>query len=209
MWSCNDGAFYRFNTDGTGGIAATTDAVFADDFSFLVWSGTGVTPGYARLNTLAVVSGDTTDPAKALLRLYSYTVSGSVITARETGTTGALLSFTRVSGEPAPLDIKSHALLGRWEARWNGENHSGALGTWSFWYRPDGTVRTYHHGLHQFDNAYLIRGGVLLIIGEWRFHPSLPVNMASLSVQNADAVSARETGGTSWDYVRKENAKWK
>jgi hypothetical protein len=100
-------------------------------------------------------------------------------------------------------------LLGEWEAKWNGQNHSGALGTWSFLYRADGTVKAYHHRLHQFENAYLVRGNLLVIIGEWRFHPSLPVNATLFSVRDSSRLFAHETGGTTWDYTRKNKVRWK
>ncbi|GAB6391457.1 MAG: hypothetical protein MdMp014T_0830 [Treponematales bacterium] len=92
---------------------------------------------------------------------------------------------------------------------WNGANHGGGLGTWSFLYRPDGTVKAYHHGLHQFENGCLVRNNILVIIGEWRFHPALPLNIAALTVIGPDAVFAGETGGTTWDYTRKDKPKWK
>lgn len=206
-WRTSGGEYYRFNTDGTGGIASSADAFFGDDFSFLVWNGTGETPGYPRQNTLGIISGDTTDPAAVRVRLYRYTTGNGTVSLREPG--GETIVFTRITGSPAPLDLTPHPLLGQWEAKWNGQNHSGALGTWSFLYRPDGTVRTYHHRLHQFDNAYVVRGDVLVIIGEWRFHPALPVNVALLTVKHRDTVGAREAGGTTWDYVRKERAAWR
>jgi hypothetical protein len=205
LWR-TDGVFYRFNADGTGGIAATAEGPFNNDFSFLVWTGTGDTPGYPRQNTLALVSGNTDDPANARIDLYAYSVSGAVIRAEKAD--GTALEFTRVSGAPMPLKL-DNPLLGQWEARWNGQNHSGAQGTWSFWYRPDGTVRTYHHRLHQFENAYLVRGSLLVIIGEWRFHPSLPVNTGVFSARKENRLFVQEAGGVTWDYTRKNKARWK
>jgi hypothetical protein len=100
-------------------------------------------------------------------------------------------------------------LLGQWEARWNGQNHSGALGTWSYLNRPDGTDRAYHHSLHQIENAYIVRGNILVIVGEWRFHAAFPVNIALITTTGENTIKALETNGTTWDYTRKEKARWK
>ncbi|MDR1362902.1 MAG: hypothetical protein LBJ35_02470 [Spirochaetaceae bacterium] len=202
-WKLDEGVFYRFNTDGTGGTAAMAEGPFSNDFSFLVWNGTGDTPGYPRQNTLALVRGEAVSPQ---IDLYSYSVSGDTIRASKSG--GETFVFTRVSGAPAPLRL-DNPLIGQWEAKWNGQNHSGALGTWSFWYRGDGSVKTYHHRLHQFENAYLTRGNLLVIIGEWRFHPALPVNTAVFTLKDRNRVSANEASGAVWEYARKEKARWK
>jgi hypothetical protein len=70
-------------------------------------------------------------------------------------------------------------------------------------------VKAYHHRLHQFENGYLVKNNILVIIGEWRFHPTLPLNLAALTVTSPDTVFARETGGTTWNYTRKDRPKWK
>jgi len=206
VWQTSGGEYWRFNIDGTGGVAAKPDGPFADDFSFLVWVGTGITPRYPRQNTLAIARGGETDPAKLNVELYSYTLGeGTAVLKRD----GSELTLTRISGSPAPLELAPNPMLGSWEAKWNGNNHDGALGTWSFLYRSDGTVKTYHHKLHQFENAYLVRNNILLIIGEWRFHPALPLNLAALTVTCPETVFAKETNGTTWDYDRNDKPLWK
>jgi len=207
QWRLDTGGYYRFNTDGTGGVSESPEGNFVEEFSFLSWEGTGITPGYPRQNTLLLASGSGNSPQDVTVKLYSYTQeSGDTVRAQDGE--GNLLVFTRVAGNPAPLDVRPHPLLGQWEAKWNGGNHDGALGTWSFLYRTDGTVRAYHHRLHQFDNAYLVRGNILVILGEWRFHPAFPVNAGGITVKGK-SVFVREIGGTTWDYKKKAKAAWK
>jgi len=207
QWRLDTGVYYRFNADGSGGISQSPDGSVIEDFSFLTWEGTGVTPDYPRLNTLLLASGSGSSAQDITLKLYSYT-SESSDTVRAQDSEGNQFVFTRIAGTPAPLDVRPHPLLGQWEARWNGGNHDGALGTWSMLYRPDGTVRTYHHRLHQFDNAYLVRGNIVIIIGEWRFHPAFPVNVGVIS-ERRNSVFVREIGGTTWDYRKKNKVVWK
>jgi len=207
-WRLDSGEYYRFNVDGTGGVSRSPDGNFIEDFSFLSWEGTGVTTGYPRQNTLLLVGGSGDSPQDITMKLYSYTLEGGGAVRARDGE-GNQLVFTRTAGNPAPLDVRPHSLLGQWESKWNGGNHDGALGTWSFLYRPDGTVKAYHHRLHQFDNAYLVRGNVLIIIGEWRFHPAFPVNVGAITEKGKDAVFVREAGGTTWDYKKKSRVAWK
>jgi hypothetical protein len=201
------GVYYRFNADGTGGVSESPEGNFIEDFSFLSWEGTGITPNYPRSNTLLLASGPGNSPSDVTVKLYSYTVNGNTVTVQDGD--GNQLVFTRISGTPSPLNIRLHPLLGQWTAKWNGENHGGSLGTWSFLYRPDGTVKTYHHRLHQFDNAYLVRGNVIVIVGEWRFHPSFPLIIGGMSVKGKNSVTVQEVGGTTWDYQKKAKVAWK
>jgi hypothetical protein len=208
QWRLDTGDYYRFNTDGTGGVSKSPNGDFIEQFSFLTWEGTGITTGYPKVKSLLLVSGQGNSPQDITMKLYSYTQESGGVLRLQNGEENQLV-FTRVEGSPAPLDIRPHPLLGQWEARWNGGNHDGALGTWSFLYRPDGTVKAYHHRLHQFDNAYLVRGNVLVIIGEWRFHPAFPVNVGVISVKGKDGVFVQEAGGTTWDYKKKNRVAWK
>ena len=208
QWQLDTDIYYRFNTDGTGGISQSPNGAFSEEFSFLIWEGTGITPGYPRQNTLLLASGPGNSPQDVTIKLYSYTLDGGNTVRLQDGEEKTLV-FTRIEGSPAPLDIRVHPLLGQWEAKWNGGNHDGALGTWSFLYRPDGTVKAYHHRLHQFDNAYLVRGNVLIIIGEWRFHPAFPVNVGVMSIKKKDSVFVQEAGGTTWDYKKKSKVAWR
>ena len=208
QWRVDTGNYYKFNTDGTGGISQSPEGNFIEEFSFLSWEGTGITTNYPRSNTLLLVSGSGSSPQDITLKLYSYTLENDG-TVRAQDAEGNQLVFTRISGNPTPLDVRPHPLLGQWEAKWNGGNHDGALGTWSFLYRTDGTVKAYHHRLHQFDNAYLVRGNILVILGEWRFHPAFPINVGGITVRGRDSVFVREVGGTTWDYRRNAKARWK
>jgi len=49
----------------------------------------------------------------------------------------------------------------------------------------------------------------LVIIGEWRFHPSFPVNVGVITEKGKDSVFVREVGGTTWDYKKKDKVVWK
>ena len=209
QWRLDTGGYYRFNADGTGGVSQSPEDDFLEGFSFLSWEGTGITPDYPRQNTLLLASGPGNSTQDVTMKLYSYTYTESGDTVMAQDGEGNQLVFTRIAGNPAPLDLRPHPLLGQWEAKWNGGNHGGSLGTWSFLYRPDGTVRAYHHRLHQFDNAYLVRGNVLVILGEWRFHPAFPLNVGSITVKGKSSVFVRETGGTTWDYKKKSRVAWK
>jgi len=208
QWKVDTGGYYRFNADGTGGVSETPEGTFSEEFNFLSWEGTGVTPGNPKVNTLLLASGSGSSLQDITLKLFSYT-SESNDTVKAQDSEGNQLVFTRIAGKPAPLDVRPHPLLGQWEAKWNGGNHDGALGTWSFLYRPDGTVKTYHHRLHQFDNAYLVRGNILVIIGEWRFHPAFPVNVGVITSKGKNTIFVKEVGGTTWDYKKKNKAVWK
>jgi hypothetical protein len=207
LWRLNTGVYYRFNTDGTGGISESPESNFYEDFNFLSWEGTGITPDYPRSNTLLLASGTGNSPRDITVKLYSYTANSNTVTVQDSD--GNQLVFTRISGTPAALNIRPHPLLGQWEAKWNGGNHGGALGTWSFLYRPDGTVKTYHHRLHQFDNAYLVRGNVIIILGEWRYHPAFPVTIGGITIKGKNSVLVQEIGGTTWDYKKKTRVPWK
>jgi len=208
QWQTDTGNYYRFSIDGTGVIAESPDGNGIENFSFLTWEGTGITTGYPKLNTLLLATGAGTSPSDITLKLYTYTPEGGDTIRVEDGG-GNELVLTRIAGTPAPLNVRPHLLMGQWEAKWNGGNHDGALGTWSFLYRPDGTVKAYHHRLHQFENAYLVRGALLVIIGEWRFHPAFPVNIGVISEKGKNGVFVREAGGTTFDYKRKNKVAWK
>jgi hypothetical protein len=207
QWRLDTGGCYRFNADGTGGVSESPEGSFTEEFSFLSWEGTGITQGYPVVNSLLLVSGSGNTPQDIEIKLYSYTSENSDM-VRVQDSDGNRIVFTRIGGKPAVLDVRQHPLLGQWEAKWNGGNHDGALGTWSFLYRTDGTVKAYHHRLHQFENAYLVRGNVLVILGEWRFHPAFPVNAGGISVRR-NSVFVQEIGGTTWDYRKKTRAVWR
>jgi hypothetical protein len=207
QWRTDTGVYYRFNTDGTGGVSASPDGSFTTEFSFLSWEGTGITTGYPAVNSLLLASGSGNTAQDIEMKLYSYTESGDTVTVQDGD--GNQIVFTRIAGNHAPLNIRPHPLLGQWEARWNGGNHDGALGTWSFLYRPDGTVKAYHHRLHQFENAYLVRGNVLVILGEWRFHPNFPLNVGTITVTGRNTVFVQEIGGTTWNYQKKSRVAWR
>jgi len=220
VWQVSGGGgYYCFNGNGTGGAATSESGLSGrDDFSFLVWDYTGITSISNKQNTLAIVRGSETDAAIVIVEVYGYAENGDEISLARSAVSGTPApldgkTLVRVSGGPEALNVKSHPLLGSWQAVWSGNNnHDGvvALGTWSFRYYTDGTVKTYHHGLHQFENAYLVRNNILVIIGEWRFHITQPpIETAIITVTGTNTVFANENTGTTWDYTRKKNAIWK
>ena len=217
VWVTEAGEYWQFRTDGTGGRAGSEEGPFPDEFSFLSWKDTGITDNKkypAGLNTLLLVSRSENSPQDVKVKPYTYTEGGDTVSAQDSE--GNQLIFTRVEGKPAPLDVSPHLLLGQWEAQWDGGNHDGAIGTWSFLYRSDGTVKTYHHGLHQFEIAYTLLGNTLVIFGEWRFR-IVPV-IAEISQLEDGTLQVIETllnpapdrwAYAEWIYTKVKAAKWK
>jgi hypothetical protein len=222
-WQGSDGGFYLFREDGTGGISASNGGQLTEEWSYLFWYGQG-RGNLPRNATLVWAGGDTSDAAAATIKQFIFTVSGETITLiPQTLSLGSndyytisprpdeALTLTRAgAGETKPL-VLDNPLIGEWHADWNGQDHDGSKPTWSYKFRPDGTVRTYHHGLHQFDNAYLLRGDTLVILGEWRFNDTFGFT-ASTITRGADGnFTAKEFhhGALDWVFTRVQSAEWK
>jgi hypothetical protein len=213
----NTGSYYFFRQDGTGGTAVSPDAAptaAPDDYSFLFWRGQGLGVAASRgINHLVTIGGDTSNAASATVRHYTFVEnSGGSITVTPLAPPGSPpVEWTRAGGSAAPLSL-DNPFLGEWHALWNGAH--GDANTWSFKFRKDGTVRTYHHGLHQFDNGYLVRGKVMALLGEWRFDGQFDLKYMSFSLQTGNGIGAHEepadgAPGLQWDFERVEAALWK
>jgi hypothetical protein len=206
----NTGNYYFFREDGTGGIAAVPNAA-PDDYSFLFWQGQGQGVAASRgVNHLVTIGGDTSEAAAAAVTRYTVTETGVDSVTLNPADGAAAIHLTRISGAGAPLSLHN-PFLGEWHALWNGTH--GNENTWSFKFREDGAVRTYHHGMHQFDNAYLVRGNVMALLGEWRFDGSFDLKYMTFSV-NGEELAAQEApsdgaDGLSWVFTRVNAAEWK
>jgi hypothetical protein len=211
VWRAEDG-YCHFREDGTGGTAAGPGAPLpADEYSFLFWRGQGLgVAASAGVNHLVTAGGDTSAAAAAEVKRYTVVENGDgSVTLSPQG--GSPLTLTRVSGAGGSL-VLDKPFAGEWHAVWNGAH--GNENTWSFKFREDGTVRTYHHGMHQFDNAYLVRGNVMALLGEWRFDGSFGLKYMTFNVEDSGHITAQEepadgAAGLSWDFRRVDAAEWK
>jgi hypothetical protein len=205
------GVYYFFREDGTGGKAADPNAS-PDDYSFLYWRGQGLGVAASKgVNHLVTIGGDTSSAAGAAVKRYTVTeTSGDSIVLTPKGESS--IALTRASGAGTPLSL-NNLFLGEWHALWNGVH--GNENTWSFKFREDGTVRTYHHGMHQFDNAYLVRDNVMALLGEWRFDGNFDLKYMMFEVEtDGGGITAREESadgapGLNWDFRRVDAAEWK
>jgi hypothetical protein len=202
------GNYHFFREDGTGGIAADPNAA-PDDYSFLVWQGQGLgVAASAGVNHLVTIGGDTSDAGTAAVTRCTFVEDGGGLTVTPQG--GAPIRLVRIRGAGVSLSL-DNPFLGEWHALWNGAH--GNENTWSFKFREDGSVRTYHHGMHQFDNAYLVRGKVMALLGEWRFDGKFDLKYMTFTV-NGEEIAAREAPadgapGLHWVFTRVSAAEWK
>jgi hypothetical protein len=211
VWQEEDsGDYYFFREDGTGGIAGTPDAA-PDYYSFLFWQSRGLGVAASKgTNHLATIGGDTSEASLAEVRRYTFVEHDGALTL--TSQEGAPLRLVRIEGAGVPLSL-DNPFMGEWLAAWDGTH--GDESAWSFKFREDGTVRTYHHGMHQFDNAYLVRGNVMALLGEWRFDGAFDLKYMTFSVNGeGDGIAAQEepadnAPGLSWVFKRVSAAEWK
>ena len=214
VWKTDMGTstqYWQFRPDGTGGRAATEAGPFSNNFNFFVYAGQDVQT--ATSEGSLVMLEDSAGTESVNVTRYEFLIAdGHHRTATLTpgGGGGVSVTLDQVSGEPQVLNL-TNSLLGEWSAQWDGVNHDGAIATWSFLYRPDGTVKTYHHGLHQFENAYALRGNTLVIFGAWRYSMAPVIN--EIGPQENGKWEARETQSypdpTDWVYTKVDAAKWK
>jgi hypothetical protein len=156
VWNVGE-EYWQFNRDGTGGRAAAEMGPFPDDFSFFIYAGQDVqtTPSEGILVML--------DDSNGEVLCYDFLIAQNRATL---SLPGQSMTMERISSAPYALSL-TNQLIGEWSAQWTGSH--GDSNTWSFKYRSDGTVKAYHHGSHQFENGYVLRGNTLVIFGIWRF----------------------------------------
>ena len=206
VWEDAEGEYWQFRPDGTGGRAAAETGPFPgeDDvksFSFLFFNGEGPKDNVAP-PSLLILEGSPLE-----VTCYTFSIAGNQ--AALSPAAGNPITLERVSGAPQVISL-TNPLIGEWSAFWNGVNHDGAIALWSLKYYADGTVKTYHHGLHQFENAYALRGNTLVLFGELRFGIA-PV-IAEIDFQGNGKFQAQEKQPdpppADWDYTKVAAAKW-
>jgi hypothetical protein len=201
VWKDAGGVYWQFTPNGTGGRAATQAGPFPNEFSFLFFNGEGPA-GNVALPSLLILEGS---PVDVTCYTFSIALNQAILTAPDSS-----ITLERVSGSPQVVSLMN-PLIGEWLAVWNGGNHDGAIATWSLKYYTDGTVKTYHHQLHQFENAYALRENTLVIFGAWRYSTA-PV-VAEISPQGDGTWQVTETsaiwGKADWVYAKVDAAVWK
>jgi hypothetical protein len=206
VWKAG-GEYWQFRPDGTGGRAVTEVGPFPDDFSFFVYAGQDVQTAPPE-GTLVIL--DDSGGAGVVVTRYVFSIVQNQAALTLPPSLEPSFTLERVSGVPHALNM-TNQLIGEWSADWTGSNHDGALGTWSFKYRTDGTVKTYHHGLHQFENGYVMRGNILVIFGAWRF--SIAPVIAEINNTGVGKWDASETQVSpppvEWFYTKVAAAEWK
>jgi hypothetical protein len=131
-----------------------------------------------------------------------FVVNGDTITLSG----GELKTLERVGGSPAPL-VLSNSLIGEWAAEWDGVHGS----TWSVKYREDGTVKMFHQEVeHQFENAYALRGDVLVIWGELRFGINPVIGDITRDGSRGMTVIERQSNPApfTWNYSKVSAVPW-
>jgi hypothetical protein len=161
VWNAG-GEYWQFRSDGTGGRADTEAGTFSDDFCFFVYAGQDVQT--APSEGILVLLDDSGGAGVNVSR-YDFLVTHNQVTLSPPLPEQSM-TLERVSGVPYVLSL-TNPLSGEWSARWTGSHGDNV--TWSFKYRTDGTVKAYHHGLHQYENGYALRGNILVVFGLWRF----------------------------------------
>ena len=208
VWKETETQYWQFRPDGAGGRAATETGPFSNDFSFLYFDGEGT---QAAPPSLVMLEGSPVN-----VTLYEFSITHNQATLSLGGGGGVPITLERVSGDPQVLNL-INPLIGEWSADWSlrtqsSGDHSG--GIWSLKYRADGTLKTYHHSVvHQFENAYVLRGNTLVIFGAWRFGIA-PV-IAEIDQQEDGTwqiIEVIETqsspGPADWIYTKVAAAEW-
>jgi hypothetical protein len=211
VWNLG-GEYWRFRLDGTGGRAAKEAGPFPDNFSFFIYAGQDVQTAPSEGTLVLLDDSGSTDIAVTRYK-FSINNNQAVLTVLTYNQTiwdfqeGASLTLQRVSGAPSAI-IMTNPLIGEWSAQWTGSH--GDNTTWSLKYRSDGTVKLYHHGLHQFENGYALRGNILVIFGLWRFEFE-PVIAKIQAIENGKW-QVNETQAypppANWTYTKVTAADW-
>jgi hypothetical protein len=202
-----DGEEYRqFRTDGTGGKATAETGPFSDDFSFFVYAGQDVQKAPTE-GSLVIL--DDSGGADIVVTRYIFSIEGNQVFLN-TSDEDSLITLERVNGAPAALNL-TNTLIGEWTAEWTGEHNIGGNVIWSLKYRTDGTVKTYHHGMHQFENGYALRGNKLVIFGAWRFSIAPVIAEIHNTGSGKRHVKEKQTSPApvEWNYTKVETAEWK
>jgi hypothetical protein len=204
------GEYWQFRPDGTGGRADTEAEPFPDDFCFFVYAGQDVQSAPSE-GTLVML--EDSDSAGVTVTRYDFSIEHmtmmgmNMIHATLTPQEGSALTLMRESGVPDVLNL-TNPLSGEWSARWTG-SHGDSV-TWSFKYRDDGTVKAYHHGLHQYENGYALRGNILVVFGLWRF--GIEPVIAEIDPLENGAWQLSETqlspAPADWVYTKVAAAEW-
>jgi len=203
VWNAG-GEYWQFRSDGTGGRAATEAGSFPDDFSFFVYAGQDVQAAPSK-GTLVML--DDSGGAGVGVTRYSFLIAHNQATLTPS-TAGQKITLERVSGAPSVLNL-TNPLIGEWSAEWTGSHGDNV--TWSFKYRADGTVKAYHHGLHQFENGCALRGNLLVILGAWRFGIK-PVIAGIHNMENSTwqiIETQLNPAPVEWTYTKVDTAVWK
>ncbi|AEF80688.1 hypothetical protein [Leadbettera azotonutricia] len=181
-WTGSDSAVWTFKTNGTFG----RDAV-ADYGSFAVWSGAqnrkfmiAVTgdPDEITVTNVTQAYYSTSEEAKGAYQAYSYELGNNFIKitpitfeydaankqdAMLFESSGAPITLTRISGEPAPLDLSGSVQYGDWKGGFSEnpftEPHAPITSSPGLHYYANGSVR------QNYDGAWLNRGAVHAIVG--------------------------------------------
>lgn len=223
VWLAEDGKYWEFRTDGTGGRADAEEGPFSDDFSFLFFDGKG--PEEAGENiappSLVIIEG-----SPVTVTCYKFSIENNRAVLSEFSIdnnnkrifSGSSITMEQISGEPQVISL-TNQLIGEWSVEWTGTHNPTGTLIWSIKYYADGTVKTYHHGFHQFENAYALHGNTLVIFGAWRFS-FVPI-IADISQLEDGTFQATETqlsiepyalGGwayAGWVYTKVDTAQWK
>jgi hypothetical protein len=206
VWKAG-GEYWQFRTNGTGGKAASPEGTFPDTFSFLIYAGQDVRTSPSK-GSIVILDGS----SGVVVTRYLFVIEQNKATLTPTNE-GSPITLERISGTPAVLTL-TNPLIGEWTAEWTGihdEKNPGSI-KWSLKYRADGTVKTYHHGMHQFENAYAVRGNVLVIFGIYRFNPYALAEISNTGV-GTWLITEKETNDyfppADWYYTKVDTAVWK
>ena len=203
VWNAGE-KYWQFRTDGTGGRSNTGTGAFPDDFCFFVYTGQDVQAAPSE-GSLVILDGS---GSGVVVTRYEFLIEQNKATLTLPSSPEPSFTLERVSGAPSVLSL-TNRLIGEWSAQWSGSH--GDNDTWSFKYRADGTVKTYHHGLHQFENGYSLRGNILVIFGTWRF--SIEPVIAEIHNTGDGKWQASEKQSSpapvEWVYTKVAAAEWK
>jgi hypothetical protein len=203
------GEYWQFRTDGTGGRAVTEAGPFPDNFCFFIYAGQDVQSAPSRGTLVLLEDSGGVDVIRYGFSIEHITMMGTTmihatLTPQPSGTS---VTLHRESGAPSALNL-TNPLVGEWSARWTGSH--GNNNTWSFKYRSDGTVKAYHHGSHQFENAYALRHNILVVFGILRFGTE-PVIAGIQELENGKwqlSETQLNPPPSEWVYTKVASAEW-